>query len=157
MGGWLDQRTHAMRMLTFLVMLVVTSLPLIGQSDPVQEVMAVRAGIGPAMRMKDSAALEKIWSPQMKVNSPGNTIMDRSNVLRLLSAGSIKYSAFKDIVEAHSVFDGLVILMGHEELTEAVGPDAGKPKVRRYTDVWQRNPEGAWMLIARQATYITAP
>ena len=140
-----------------LAVLALTSLPLVAQIDPVQEVMAVRAGIGPAMRTQDSAALEKIWSPQMKVNSPGNTIMDRATVLRLLGAGNIKYSTFKDVVESHSIFEGLVILMGHEELTEAIGPDAGKPKIRRYTDVWQRTPEGSWMLIARQATYIATP
>ncbi|MBB5055450.1 hypothetical protein HDF16_000119 [Granulicella aggregans] len=146
-----------MRMLIAFVILATTSLPLTAQSDPVREVMAVRAGIGPAMRAKDPAALEKIWSPQMKVNSPGNTIMDRTTVLKLLGQGNIKYSAFKDIIESSSVFGGVVILMGHEELTEAVGPDAGKPKIRRYTDVWQRNQERAWMLIARQATYIAAP
>lgn len=83
--------------------------------------------------------------------------MDRATVLNLLQHDHIKYSAFKDTVESTSVFKDLVILMGHEELTEAVGPDAGKPKLRRYTDVWQRNSENAWMLIARQATYIAAP
>jgi ketosteroid isomerase-like protein len=146
-----------MRSLLAILMLVIPSLPLIAQGDPVKEVMAVRAGIGPAMRAKDTAALERIWSAQMKVNSPGNTIMDRSTVLKLLSQGSIKYSAFKDILESSSVFDGIVILMGHEELTEAAGPDAGKPKIRRYTDVWQKNSDGSWMLIARQATYTTTP
>jgi ketosteroid isomerase-like protein len=146
-----------MRNLISLRILAFMPLPLFPQGNPVQEVMSVRAGIGPAMRAKDAPALEKIWSPQMKVNSPGNIIMDRSTVLKLLSEGHIKYSAFKDIVESTSVFKDLVIIMGHEELTEAVGPDAGKPKIRRYTDVWQRNSEGSWMLIARQATYIAAP
>lgn len=146
-----------MKSLTAFVMLALTSLPPIAHGDPVTEVMSVRAGIGPAMRARDRAALETIWSPQMKVNSPGNTVMDRGTVLNLLAEGNIRYSAFKDIVEASSVFEGLVILMGHEELTEAVGPDAGKPRIRRYTDVWQRNSEGAWMLIARQATYIATP
>jgi len=80
-------------------MLATASLTLAAQDDPVREVMSVPAGIGPAMRGKDTSALEKIWSPQMKVNSPGNTIMDRSTVLKLLSQGSIKYSAFKDVVE----------------------------------------------------------
>ena len=146
-----------MRILTSLAFLALIPSPLLAQKDSVQEVLAVRAGIGPAMRAKDTATLEKIWSPQMKVNSPGNTIMDRATVLKLLNQGSIKYSAFKDIVESTSAFEGLVILMGHEELTEAVSSDAGKPKIRRYTDVWQRNKEGSWMLIARQATYIVTP
>ena len=80
--------------------------------------------------------------------------MDRSTVLKLFSQKKIRYSTFKDGVESSSVSDGLVILMGHEELTDAVGPDAGKPKIRRYTDVWQRSAKGSWTLIARQATDI---
>jgi ketosteroid isomerase-like protein len=146
-----------MRKLLLHGIFVVAPLSLFAQDDPVQQVMSVRAGIGPAMRAKDTAALERIWSPQMKVNSPGNKVMDRSTVLSLLREDHIKYSAFKDIVESTSVFKDLVILMGHEELVEAVGPDAGKAKIRRYTDVWQRDSEGSWMLIARQATYIATP
>jgi len=146
-----------MRKLLLHGIFVVAPLSLFAQDDPVQQVMSVRAGIGPAMRAKDTAALERIWSPQMKVNSPGNKVMDRSTVLSLLREDHIKYSAFKDIVESTSVFKDLVILMGHEELVEAVGPDTGKAKIRRYTDVWQRNSEGTWMLIARQATYIATP
>jgi ketosteroid isomerase-like protein len=83
--------------------------------------------------------------------------MDRSTVLKLLGEGHIKYSAFTDTAESTSVFKDLVIIMEHEQLTEAVGPDAGKPKIRRYTDVWQRNSEGSWMLIARQAAYVATP
>jgi hypothetical protein len=148
----------SMRTLLLLATLLTVPVAALAQDGPVQQVMAVRAGIGPAMRTQNSAALEKIWSPEMTVNSPGNKIMDRSAVLKRLGAGAIKYSAFKDVVESTSVFkDDLVIIMGHEELTEAVGPDAGKPKVRRYTDVWQRNLKGSWMLIARQATYVANP
>jgi hypothetical protein len=146
-----------MRRLFLYAILAVAPMSLPAQDNSVQEVMSVRAGIGPAMRAKDTAALERIWSPQMKVNSPGNKVMDRITVLNLLREDRIKYSAFRDIVESTSTFKDLVILMGHEELTEAVGPDAGKPKIRRYTDVWQRNSEGSWMLIARQATYIATP
>lgn len=146
-----------MRMLTAALLLTAFWLPLKAHSDPLSEVMSVKAGIGPAMRARDAAALEKIWSPQMIVNSPGNTIMDRDAVLALLNEGKVRYSVYKDVIESTAVFDGVVILMGHEDLTEAGGPDAGKPKIRRYTDVWQRDAQGAWRLIARQATYIATP
>lgn len=148
-------------MRTVAFMIAVSSAlvfaPLRASADPVSEVLSVKAGIGPAMRTQDRAALEKIWSPQMKVNSPSNAVVDRPTVLSLLVAGNIKYSAYKDVLESSSVFDGVVVLMGREELTEAVGADAGKAKVRRYTDIWQRNGEGNWMLVARQATYIATP
>lgn len=146
-----------MRRFWLYTFLIIAPSALLAQDDPVQQVMSVRAGIGPAMRAKDTAALEHIWSPEMKVNSPGNKVMDRATVLSLLQDDHIKYSAFKDVIESSSIFRDLVIFMGHEELTEAVGPDAGKPKIRRYTDVWQRNATGSWMLIARQATYIATP
>ena len=144
------------RLLPCALLLMIPSL--VSAQDSVQQVLLVRAGIGPAMRAKDTTALEHIWSPEMKVNSPGNKVIDRETVLKLLREDHIKYSAFKDVIEATSIFKDTVILMGHEELTEAVGPDAGKPKIRRYTDVWQRNSDGgAWMLIGRQATYIATP
>ena len=146
-----------MRNWILCALLALVSCSMFAQNDAVHQVLAVRAGIGPAMRTKDIAALEKIWSPEMKVNSPGNTVLDRGAVLKLLDGGQIRYSSFKDVVESTAVFNGTVILMGHEELTAAVGPEAGKPRVRRYTDVWQRNAEGRWMLVARQATYIANP
>ncbi|MBB5343045.1 nuclear transport factor 2 family protein [Tunturibacter empetritectus] len=147
-----------MRLLTYSAILLIASASLLfAQDDPVQQVHAAQEAIGRAMRAKDTAALEKIWSPEMKVNSPGNKVMDRATVLALLREGHIQYSAYSNTVEATSTFKDLVIVMGHEDLTEAVGPDAGKPKTRRYTDVWQRAVTGSWMLIARQATYIAVP
>jgi len=144
-----------MRLLSALALLPIASASLLfAQDDPVQQVHAAQEAIGRAMRAKDAAALEKVWSLEMKVNSPGNKIMDRATVLALLKDGQIKYSAYSNVVESTSTFKDLVIVMGHEDLTEAVGPDAGKPKTRRYTDVWQKDQAGAWMLIARQATYI---
>src|ERR1700761_1488824 len=41
------------------------------------------------------------------------------------------------------IFRDVVVLMGREEITSSIGPDAGKPMVRRFTDMWQRNPEGS--------------
>jgi ketosteroid isomerase-like protein len=147
-----------MRLLSFFALLPIASASLLlAQDDPVQQVHAAQEAIGRAMRAKDTAALEKIWSPEMKVNSPGNKIEDRATVLALLREGQIKYGAYSNTVEATSTFKDLVIVMGHEDLTAAVGPDAGKPKTRRYTDVWQRTQTGSWMLIARQATYIAVP
>ena len=147
-----------MRLFSFFALLPIAAASfLMAQDDPIQQVHAAQEAIGRAMRAKDTAALEKIWSPEMKVNSPGNTISDRATVLALLKEGRIKYSAYSNTIEATSTFKDLVIVMGHEDLTEAVGPDAGRAKTRRYTDVWQRAQGGPWMLIARQATYIAGP
>jgi ketosteroid isomerase-like protein len=143
-----------MRTLSLLALAPLLAMSVVmAQSDPVQEVMAVRAGIGPAFETRDIAALEKIWSPEMKVNSPDNKVLDRSTVLGYLKKGGIQYSSFTETIESTSVFKDVVIIMGHENLVIAVGPEAGKPQTRRFTDVWQRSAGGSWMLIARQATY----
>jgi ketosteroid isomerase-like protein len=122
--------------------------------DPVREVLAVKQKVGAAMRSKDYAVFEQAWSPEVKFNSPNNTIDDRATVIQLIRDGRIQSSSYKEVIESTSVFKDVVVLMGHEEITSAVGPDAGKPRVRRFTDVWQRNAEGSWMLIARQANFV---
>ena len=116
-----------MRLLNFFALLPIASASLLlAQDDPVQQVHAAQEATGRTMRAKDNAALEKIWSPEMKVNSPGNKIEDRATVLARLKEGKIKCSAYSNTVEATSTFKDLVIGMGHEDLTAAVGPDAGK-------------------------------
>jgi len=92
-----------MRMLSFYALLPIVSASfLLAQDDAVQQVHAAQEAIGRAMRAKDTAALEKIWSPEMKVNSPGNRIMDRATGLALLQEGHIQYSAYKNIAESTS-------------------------------------------------------
>jgi hypothetical protein len=117
------------------------------------QIEANNRAVGRAVGTMDFAALEKLWSPQMVVNSPGNNILTREQVFDAIRSDKLKYSNYKETTEAFFVSQGVAIQMGREDLTMSNGPMAGKPLTRRYTDTWQKIGD-AWVQIARQATYI---
>jgi uncharacterized protein (TIGR02246 family) len=127
---------------------------------PSPETAAIQAQIeangracGHAIATNDFATLEKLWSPSLVVNSPGNRVLTREGVFTAMREGKLKYESGKVSPEAFFVVNDLAVTMGHEELVMANGPMAGQPLKRRYTDVWQKTGDG-WVLIARQATYV---
>jgi uncharacterized protein (TIGR02246 family) len=127
---------------------------------PSPETAAIQAQIeangrtcGHAIATNDFATLEKLWSPSLVVNSPGNRVLTREGVFTAMREDKLKYESGKVFAEAFFVVNDLAVTMGHEELVMANGPMAGKPLKRRYTDVWQKTGD-VWVLIARQATYI---
>ena len=120
-------------------------------TDRQQVEQAERAG-GRAAFTKDFATIEKYWSPQLLVNSPGNKILTRDQVFTAIREDKLKYSGYINEVEAFHIYGDTAIIMGHEMLTPDTGPEAGTRLYRRYTDIMQRS-NGTWMLIARQATY----
>jgi len=109
--------------------------------------------VGRAIGRRDFAALEKLWAPSMVVNSPGNTILTRAQVFQSVQDDKLVYSSVKSISDAFSVFKDVAIETGHENIVMSNGPMAGKPLIRRYTDIWQKTNEG-WVQIARQATCV---
>lgn len=118
-----------------------------------KQVEANGRAAGRAIATNDFATLEKLWSPSLVVNSPGNRILTREGVFAAMREDKLKYSSGKVFPEAFFVVNDLAVTMGHEELVMANGPMAGQPLKRRYTDIWQKTGD-AWLLIARQATYI---
>ena len=127
---------------------------------PTPEITAIRTQIeannrlvGRAIGTMDFAALEKLWSPAMVVNSPGNNILTREQVFAAMREDKLKYASAKGTTEAFVVSQDLALEMGHEDIVMANGPMAGKPLNRRYTNVWQKTGDH-WVQIARQATYI---
>lgn len=102
--------------------------------------------------MRDFATIEKFWSPQMLVNSPGNNILTRDDVITAIRQDKLSYSGYTNQVEAFQSYGDIAVLMGHETLVPNTGPEAGTKLYRRYTDIWQRS-NGGWVQIARQATY----
>ena len=108
---------------------------------------------GHAIHDLDFGTLERFWSPALVVNSPGNNILTRDQVFAAMREGKLKYSSGKTFPDAFFVVNDLAVQMGHEELIMANGPMAGQLLKRRYTDVWQKTGD-AWLLIARQATYV---
>jgi ketosteroid isomerase-like protein len=117
------------------------------------QIVANNHAVGRAIVAGDYGALEKLWSPNMVVNSPGNNILTREQVFGAMREDKLKYSSIKGVVETFYVSGNVAIEMGYEDLVMANGPMAGKPLKRRYTNVWQKEGEG-WVQIARQATYV---
>ncbi len=109
--------------------------------------------VGRAIGMHDFGTLEKLWAPEMLVNSPGNVILTRAQVFQSIRDDKLAYSSAKTATDAFFFSGDVAVEMGHENIVMSNGPMAGKPLIRRYTDVWQKH-GGACVQIARQATYV---
>jgi ketosteroid isomerase-like protein len=146
-------RSVPLRHLLIPAVFVLSPLLSHAQDDAVRKEVEVaeRAG-GHAAFTKDLAGLEKYWSPEMLVNSPGNRILTREQVFAAIREDKLKYSNYTNEVEAFHAYGDVAVVMGHETLVPDTGPEAGTKLYRRYTDVMQKT-NGSWMLIARQATY----
>ena len=117
------------------------------------QITANGRAVGRAIGTMDFGALEKVWSPAMVVNSPGNNILTRDQVFAAMREDKLKYASAKAIPEAFFVVQDVAIEMGHDDIVMSNGPMAGKPLNRRFTNVWQKTGD-QWLQIARQATYV---
>ncbi len=101
------------------------------------------------------AALERLWSEQLIVNTPQNEIsVDRSVVLDRVTRGLIRYSQFDRQIEVIRFNADLAIVMGSETIARH-GDAAGAPKAvhRRFTNIWRQSGQG-WRMIARHANVV---
>jgi hypothetical protein len=106
-----------------------------------------------AMLHLDYAALERLWSERLVVNTPTNMVApSRAAVFeQFRRANGPLYASYEKKIEC-IVFDGdVTIVMGSETVEPHATP--GKTVQRRYTNIWKLD-HGAWHLIARQATVV---
>ncbi len=103
----------------------------------------------------DSSALfNKLWSPKMVVNTPANIVGTVEGTKQLLRSGGLNYLSFERSIENIAFHDDLAVVMGEEKIRpQGMQPNAGKLVTRRFTNVWKFS-NGAWSIIARQATII---
>lgn len=103
----------------------------------------------------DSAALfNKIWSPNMVVNTPANIVGTVEGTKAHLRAGDLNYLSFERNIEKITFDDNVAIVMGSEIIKpQGHQMNAGKTVTRRFTNVWLYK-NNQWSLIARQATNI---
>jgi hypothetical protein len=103
----------------------------------------------------DSTALfDKIWSPDMVVNTPANTVGTVEGTKAIFRAGGLNYLSFERAIEKITFNDNLAIVMGSEIIKpQGQQPNAGKTVSRRFTHVWMYK-NNSWSIIARQATTI---
>ncbi|MBT1697355.1 DUF4440 domain-containing protein [Fulvivirgaceae bacterium PWU4] len=103
----------------------------------------------------DSLVLfDKLWSPNMIVNTPANVVGTVQGTKALLRNGGLKYLAFERNIEKISFYDNVAVVMGSEVIKpQGTQPNAGKTVTRRFTNVWMFK-NNSWSVIARQATII---
>jgi ketosteroid isomerase-like protein len=145
------QRTRSLLM-TLGFLSIAAAMGTQAGEDVCKEIEAAERAVGKAIATNDFAALDKFWSPQMLVNSPGNRVLDREQVFAAMRAGKLTYRKYETTVEIFRVFGDIAVEMGHEVIVPGFGPETGNTFLRRYTNVWQRS-GGSWVQVARQATY----
>ena len=103
----------------------------------------------------DSLALfDKIWSPDMVVNTPANVVGTAEGTKAQFRSGNLNYLSFERNIEKITFYDSVAIVMGGEMLKpQGKQMNAGKVVTRRFTNVWM-NSNNSWSIIARQATII---
>jgi hypothetical protein len=103
----------------------------------------------------DSAALfDKIWSPNMIVNTPANVVGTVEGTKAHFRSGDLNYLSFERTIEKISFNDNVAIVMGGEIIKpQGKQMNAGKVVSRRFTHVWMYK-NNSWSIIARQATII---
>ena len=116
-----------------------------------QEIRALNIAVGKAIQMKDYAALEECWAPELLVNGPGNRVLTRAEVLEALKGGKLDYRDTQVVVEGFFTAGDTAVEMGHESYVPLFPPEAGKMLYRRWTNFYLHR-EGAWVMVARQAT-----
>jgi len=101
----------------------------------------------------DSTALfDKIWSPNMIVNTPANIVGTVEGTKAHFRSGDLNYLSFERTIEKISFTDNIAIVMGGEVIKpQGKQINAGKIVSRRFTHVWLYK-NNSWSLIARQAT-----
>jgi hypothetical protein len=103
----------------------------------------------------DSMALfDKIWSPNMIVNTPANVVGTVEGTKAHLRSGDLNYLSFERNIEKITFNDNVAVVMGGEIIKpQGHQLNAGKTVTRRFTHVWLYK-NNQWTIIARQATII---
>lgn len=142
--------------LTFLILLFSYPVTLgQGNNELRQEIEKLDLAHAEAIFKGDAIALDKLMDDDVTVNHPTNRIVnEKTELLRLIKSGVIRYTSFKRYPEKFLFFTDLVIVMGSEEVTPAKGaPNAEKKLKRRYTNMWMKK-NNSWKLTVRHANNV---
>jgi uncharacterized protein (TIGR02246 family) len=120
-----------------------------------KQIAAIEQQDADALVRGDTAALERIWAPDLVITASNNSIRTGAEVLGFVKSGQMKLTKLDRRVERIVVHGAVAVAMGEETFVPAAGDGAGKTLSRRYTDVYLEQ-DGRWRLIARQATLIPA-
>ena len=103
---------------------------------------------------RDTVAIERLFADDLLVNSPGNRVHDKAEVLaRLRTPGLIDYTVFERTVERVAIRGDIATVMGSEVVVDRIGPRTGRRVERRFTDML-RYEGGEWRMFARHANVV---
>lgn len=122
----------------------------------VQEVLELRKrGIEAMISGRMSAETER-YSSTFVANTPSNSVVPGTQLLKLFAAGTVSYSHVEQNIEyAGSHGSDMVVLMGEEIVVPGEGaPNAGRRIHRRFTDVFRKE-NGEWRHDLRHANVVS--
>jgi ketosteroid isomerase-like protein len=107
-----------------------------------------------AVLAKDSATLRTLWDKELVVNNPDNRVVTANADPIDRPVMQKARTAFTRTVERITFRGDFAFSMGSETLVPSGDqPRAGQTVVRRYTNIWMRQPDG-WKLVARHANVV---
>lgn len=132
------------------------------RSSAEQEVRALDDQARIAALKRDIPALERLWSEQLTVNAPNNTVVvgRRAVIDGFVRTGIINFSSFEREIEFARVEGDFAVIMGAETVTSIAdapssGLAAGQTIRRRVTNIWRKE-DGTWRLFWRHANVVPA-
>lgn len=139
----------------FLILLVCISNIVFAQDPREAEIRRMENLERESVLKGDSSALfDKIWSPNMIVNTPANVVGTVEGTKAHLRSGDLNYLTFERNIEKITFNDNVAVVMGGETIRpQGHQVNAGKTVSRRFTHVWLYK-NNRWSIIARQATII---
>ena len=143
------------RLFLFSFFLVFNSQAVLPQDKRESEIRRLENLERESVLKGDSLVLfDKIWSPDMVINTPNNFVGTVERTKALLRSGDLNYLSFERTIEKITFNNNVAIVMGEEKIKpQGKQNNAGKLVTRRFTNVWM-NSNNTWSIIARQATII---
>jgi ketosteroid isomerase-like protein len=124
-------------------------------SRALADAMHARHSTVAAILARDAEAFAQSLASDITVNTPGNRVARRDEVIQRFLSDQISYHSFDTTIELVERKGDLVVIMGEEAVTPAAAAaHAGKTVRRRFTDVYRQETDGVWRLTIRQATNI---
>jgi hypothetical protein len=143
------------KMLALLFSLIYACTAVLAQDERESEIRRLETLERESVLKGDSMALfNKIWSPNMVINTPANVVGTVEGTKALLRSGGLHYVSFERTIENISFNSNVAIVMGEEKIKpQGKQINAGKLVTRRFMNVWMCS-NNSWSIIARQATII---
>jgi ketosteroid isomerase-like protein len=107
--------------------------------------------LGAAIRAHDADGVRSVWASDFVVNSPNNEVLNREQVISVMASDFLDYRDFRKHITFVGEKPEITVVMGYDTMIPIKGPGAGRQIMRPFTDIWAQR-DGAWVLVARQAT-----